>query len=267
VELRAFGSTGLDLPVIGLGTWSVFDVGTPGEPAAAEVVASAFEAGTRLVDTSPMYGKAEAVLGRALGDRRGDAIVATKIWTPSIEDGRAQFRQQLGWYGGRVDIEQVHNLTAWQEHLDWLEEERDAGAIGVLGATHYDHRSFGELARVMRSGRIGAIQVPWNPIEREAEREILPLADELGLGVIAMRPFAQRGLLPGPEPAALLPLAPFGIETWAQALLKWCLSDPRVHVAIPATRNPEHAVANASAGGPPWLGLEERALVERLALG
>jgi aryl-alcohol dehydrogenase-like predicted oxidoreductase len=267
VQRRAFGSTGLEVPVVGLGTWSVFDVSSALEPVAREVVDAAFSEGTRLVDSSPMYGKAEAVLGRALGGRRGEAIVATKIWTPSVEDGRAQLRRQLTFYGGRVDIEQVHNLVAWREHLDWLEGERDTGAIGVLAATHYDHRAFEELARVMRSGRIGAIQVPWNPVQREAEREILPLADELGLGVIAMRPFGEGGLLPGPAPSALRPLASFGVKTWAQALLKWCLSDLRVHVAIPATRNPAHAAANAAAGAPPWLGPHERAIVERLAAG
>jgi aryl-alcohol dehydrogenase-like predicted oxidoreductase len=265
VERRAFGSTGLEVPVIGLGTWSVFDLPADREAVAADVVGEAFTGGTRVVDTSPMYGRAEAVLGRALGGRRDEAIVATKIWARSVDEGRDQLRRQLAFYGGRVDVEQVHNLVAWREHLEWLERHRDAGEIGVLGATHYQHRAFDELATVMRSGRIGAIQVPWSPIEREAAREILPLATDLGLGVIAMRPFAERELLPGPDPSELSPLAPFGVETWTQALLKWCLSDPRVHVAIPATGDPVHAVANAAAGAPPWFGREERALVERIA--
>jgi aryl-alcohol dehydrogenase-like predicted oxidoreductase len=265
VERRRFGATGLEIPVIGLGTWSVFDVPRNAEDAVRRVVTAAFDEGTRVVDSSPMYGRAEGVLSRALGDRRAGAIVATKIWTRSVEDGKEQFSRQLDLFGGRIDVEQVHNLVAWREHLDWLEGERDAGRVSVLGATHYDARAFEELVTVMRTGRIGAIQIPWNPHQREAEREILPLAEELGLAVIAMRPFGEGDLLPGPDPLALEPLAPFGIRTWTEALLTWCLSDPRIHVAIPATGDPAHARANAASGDPPWFGPQERALVERLA--
>jgi aryl-alcohol dehydrogenase-like predicted oxidoreductase len=118
----------------------------------------------------------------------------------------------------------------------------------------------------MRTGRIGAIQVPYNPWERAVEPEILPLAEDLGLGVIVMRPFGEGGLLRrAPSPRELEPLAEQGITTWPQALLRWTLSDPRVTAAIPATREPEHMTANAAAGNGPWLDAEERALVERLA--
>jgi aryl-alcohol dehydrogenase-like predicted oxidoreductase len=265
VERRPFGRTGLDVPAIGFGTWSVFDLDASAEHAAAEVVEAAIAADARLFDSSPMYGRSEAVLGRALGPARDDVVLATKIWTRSVDEGREQFRRQLGWFGGHVDVEQVHNLVAWREHLPWLEEEREAGRIGVLGVTHYDPRAFDELETAMRSGRFGAIQVPWNPHEREAGRRILPLADEFGLGVIAMRPLGQGELLPGPDPAELAPLESFGVRTWAQALLKWCLSDPRVHVAIPATGSASHASDDARAGDPPWFGPEQRGLLERLA--
>jgi len=250
-------------PVVGLGTWQTFrgDRGL-----ARAVVDSALEAGTRLFDSSPMYGEAEASLGAALEGRRDQATVATKIWTSSLAEGREQYHRQLEWCGGRVDIEQVHNLVAWREHLDWLEPERDAGRIGRLGVTHYAPGAFAELATAMRSGRFGVVQLPYNPRERESEGELLPLAAELGLAVIVMRPLAEGGLLRRePSPEQLAPLRDFGVTSWPQALLKWVLSDRRVDVAIPATSDPAHARANAAAGSPPWFGDDERRLVERLA--
>jgi diketogulonate reductase-like aldo/keto reductase len=264
MQRRTFGATGVELPVIGLGTWSVFDVDRSEEPTARQVVCVAFDGGARLVDTSPMYGRAEGVLGRALDatGRRAEAIVATKIWSPSVERGQRQFAQQLAWFGGRVDVLQVHNLVAWEEHLDWMETEREAGRIGIIGATHYDRRSFDELARALRTGRVQQIQIPYNPNEREVEREILPLAESLGIGVIAMRPFGQRDLLPGPDPSTL---APLGVKSWAHALLAWCLSDTRIHAAIPATGDPAHAKQNAAAGDGPWFDEEQRRLVVQLA--
>jgi aryl-alcohol dehydrogenase-like predicted oxidoreductase len=263
MEKRRLGRTGLELPVIGSGTWSVFDVGPEDEGAAREVVDVALEAGARVFDSSPMYGRSEGVLARALGERREIAVVATKIWTPSVEEGRAQFARQLDLYGGRVDLLQVHNLVAWEEHLDWMEEEQGAGRIGHLGATHYSPASYDELERVMRSGRISFIQVPLSPAAREAERRILPLARELDLGVLVMRPLGAGSLMPGPDD--LEPLRGLGVETWAQALLKWVLADPRVQVPIPATSSPDHARQNAAAGEPPYPGPDERALIERLA--
>jgi aryl-alcohol dehydrogenase-like predicted oxidoreductase len=165
-----------------------------------------------------------------------------------------------------VDIEQVHNLLAWREHLDWLDEERSSERVGKLGVTHYSPRAFGELAEAMRSGRFDCVQLPYNPHERECEQTLLPLAEELGLPVIVMRPFGEGSLTRRPPPAAELePLRPFGVETWAQALLKWVLSDDRIDVTIPATTRPERLSENAAAGKPPWFGPDERALVERLA--
>jgi aryl-alcohol dehydrogenase-like predicted oxidoreductase len=262
MERRILGRTGVELPVVGLGTWNTFDLTVARQGIADHVVKAAFEEGTRLVDSSPMYGKAERVLSEALAGARDEAFVATKIWTDSPEEARNQLYRQLELYGGIIDLEQIHNLVAWKQHLPWLEQQVGMGRIGLLGATHYSASAFGELAEVMRTGRIDAIQIPLNPREREVEREILPLAEELGLGVIVMRPLGGDGsLIPAPEERELDPLG----LTWAQALLKWALSDPRVTAVIPATRNPAHARENAAAGSPPWLGPDERRLVEELA--
>jgi aryl-alcohol dehydrogenase-like predicted oxidoreductase len=266
MERRRLGSTDLEVPVIGLGTWQVFDVDAAGITRAREVVETMFAAGARLVDSSPMYGRAEAVLGEALGERRGEAIVATKIWTPSADEARRQLDDQLRFFGGRVEIEQIHNLVAWQERLAWLEQERDSGRVGLIGATHYQASAFDELARVMRTGRIQAVQVPYNPRQRECEREILPLAEELGLGVIAMRPLGGAGAVI-PEPRQTGWEEELGVETWAEALLRWALADERIHVVIPATSSPSHAAANARAGTSPPFGGEQRRLVERLVHG
>jgi aryl-alcohol dehydrogenase-like predicted oxidoreductase len=270
IEERRLGeASGLAVPVVGMGTWQTLDVrGRRAERHAHEIVAAALDAGARFLDTSPMYGEAERVLGEALsGDRRADAIVATKVWTPDDAEAERQVQRALGWYGGRVDLYQVHNLVAWEKRLTLLERERDRGAVVAIGATHYSPSAFGELARVMRSGRISAIQIPYNPHEREVEREVLPLAEELGLGVVVMRPLGGGGGLVTrpPSDAELEPLREYGVETWGQALLKWVLSDRRCHVAIPATSRPERMRENAAAGAPPWFDDGARALVARLA--
>jgi aryl-alcohol dehydrogenase-like predicted oxidoreductase len=145
---------------------------------------------------------------------------------------------------------------------------KEEGSVRAIGATHWNPSAFDELAVVMRTGRVDAVQIPYNPREREVEGELLPLAEELGLGVVVMRPFAEGALMRRPPPPeALAPLAPFGVTTWAQALLKWILSDPRCHVAIPATSKLGRTTENAKAGNPPWFGPDERAVVTRLAGG
>jgi diketogulonate reductase-like aldo/keto reductase len=249
-------------PVVGLGTWNTFgsDAGN-----AREVVGAALDAGIRLFDSSPMYRGAEQSLGRALAWRRDDATVATKIWAQSVEEGREQYARQVEWFG-RVAIEQIHNLAAWREQLEWLEPERAEGRIDKLGVTHYQARSFDELATALRTRRFDVVQLPYNPHEREAEDELLPLAAELGVAVIVMRPFGEGALLrQPPSEDELAPLRAFGVETWPQALLKWVLSDERVDVAIPATSRAERTAENARAGEPPWFGPDERALVAELA--
>ena len=250
-------------PVVGLGTWNTFE---DDAALARRVVGAAFDAGIRLFDTSPMYRGAEASLSAALEGRRAEATIATKIWAHSVEEGREQFRKQLGWYGGHVEIEQIHNLALWREQLEWLALERDAGRVDRLGVTHYLAGALPELADALRTEMFQTVQVPYNPHERACERELLALAAELGVAVIAMRPLGEGELVRSSPPAeALVPLRPFGIETWAQALLKWALSDERLDLVIPATRRPERARENAAAGSAPWLGPEERRYVAELA--
>lgn len=267
METRPLGRSGISLPVIGMGTWRTFDVrDAASEAARRNLVTDALAAGLTLYDTSPMYGEAERVLGRALAGRREAAFVATKVWTRSPVEGQEQIDAALRFYGGRVDLYQVHNLVAWRDQLPLLEAARADGQVRLLGATHYDHAAFPELAAVMQTGRIQAIQVPYHAADPVAAREILPLAAELGLGVLVMRPFGGGDLVRRPPPpAALAPLVAFGVQTWAQALLKWVLSDPRVTAAIPATAHADHLAANLAAGHPPWFDAETCARVAHLA--
>jgi aryl-alcohol dehydrogenase-like predicted oxidoreductase len=267
MERRAFGQTGLLVPAIGMGTWRTFDVrGAAAEQHARTIVDTALAADANLFDTSPMYGAAEHVLGATLRERRSQALVATKVWAPTAAEGRAQIERALTTFAGMVDLYQIHNLVNWQAHLALLEQLRDAGSVRAIGATHYSPSAFAELRRVIETGRIAAIQIPYNPLERAVEREILPLAAERGLGVVVMRPFGEGTLVRRPPSAEqLAPLRPYGVTTWAQALLKWVLSDPRCQIAIPATSHPERMAENAAAGDPPWFGADERALVARLA--
>ena len=154
----------------------------------------------------------------------------------------------------------------WQSQLELLDGLKRDGAVTALGATHYSPSAFGELQTVMKTRRITSIQVPYNPLERDVERTILPLAADLGLGIIVMRPFGEGALVSHtPRPSELEPLAAFGVKTWPQALLKWVLSDLRCHVVIPATSSTAHMRDNAQAGNPPWFGPAEREYVTSLA--
>jgi aryl-alcohol dehydrogenase-like predicted oxidoreductase len=249
-------------PVVGLGTWNTFGSDVRN---ASQVVDTALAAGVRVFDSSPMYRGAEQSLGRALDGRREGVTVATKIWAPSVAEGREQYARQVEWFG-RVEIEQIHNLVAWREHLEWLEREREDGRIDKLGVTHYQAGAFDEIGAALRTGRFDTVQLPYNPHEREVEAELLPLAAELGVAVIVMRPLGGGDLVRRPPRSGdLEQLRAFGVETWAQALLKWVLSDERVDVAIPATSRAERVAENVRAGEPPWFGPDERALVAELA--
>ena len=226
MEHRPLGASGLEVPVVGFGTYRTFDV--PDAERVKPVVDAALEAGANLFDSSPMYGQAERVLGQALDGRRDQALVATKVWTDDDHEADRQINNALAYYDNRIDIYQVHNLVAWEKRLARLEDLKDTGQVKAVGVTHYRPEAFRQMIQIMRSGRVTSIQVPYNPREREVEREVLPVAAELNIGVIVMRPLHVGALARTPPRADWQQrLSPFGVTTWAQALLKWLLSDPR----------------------------------------
>lgn len=267
MERRRFGRTGMEVPAVGMGTWRTFDVrGQEAEAVRHRIVEEALTVGASFFDSSPMYGEAERVLGAALDGRRERAQVATKVWAGGLREGREQIRRALGWFGGRVDFYQVHNLQAWETHLPALEELQAAGSVRAIGATHYSVSAFPALRRLMETGRIDGIQIPYSAVTRQAEAGLLAQAHALDLGVVVMMPFEQGELTQRPPPpAALEPFAAYGVTTWPQVLLKWILSDPRVHVVIPATSRPGRMTENAAAGSPPWFPPDVRERVADLA--
>jgi len=257
VERRPLGRTGLEMPAIGMGTWRTFDTDEDRRP----IVDEALAVGINLFDSSPMYGKAEAALARALEGRRERVLVATKIWTPDAAEGRRQAERALRLYG-TVDIYQVHNLVSWPAQLALLEGLKAEGRVRAVGATHYQESAFDELATVMRSGRLDMIQVPYNPLRRQVEAELLPLAQELGLGVLVMSPL-QGGILQARVAAD--ELEQLGVDTWPQAVLRWIASDRRVSCVLTATKTPGRPAENARGGGPPFFDPDQRELVCRIA--
>lgn len=237
-----------------MGTWQTFDTADDRTP----IVEEGLSVGMNLFDSSPMYGRAEQTLAKALKGRRDRAIIATKIWTSSPSEGREQANHALRLFGG-VEIYQVHNLVNWPAQLRLLEQLKGEGKVDAVGATHYDASGFDELCDLMRTGRLDMVQIPYNPRRREAERRVLPLAKELGLGVLTHSPL-RYGVLDRPLDKRVL--AQLRVHTAAQAVLKWIASDPQVTCVLTATKTPGRPTENAGAGDPPWFDADQR---ERLA--
>jgi aryl-alcohol dehydrogenase-like predicted oxidoreductase len=190
VEQRRLGNDGPPVPVVGFGTWArLEEAARRGEHRA--VVSAALDHGVTVFDSSPMYGEAERLLGEALAARRAEAFVATKVWTPSAAEGKTQLQRAFGWFGGHVELMQIHNLVAWGDHLPMLEAAQSEGRVGLIGVTHWSASAFDELEDVLRTGRVQTVQLPYNPREREVERRLLPLAADAGIGVVVMRPFGR----------------------------------------------------------------------------
>ena len=267
LETRRIAS--IDIPVVGMGTSGTFEIDTADESelgTRATIVERALDLGATLFDSSPMYGVAEHVLSETLATRRSEAIIATKVWTPDDALADQQIAASLAYFGGHVELFQVHNLVEWRTRLDQLERQRDLGTIDAIGATHWKVDAFDELETVMRTGRISFVQIPYNPVETDVEARILPAAAELGIGVLVMRPFARADLFESPPSAEQLrPLEAFGVANWSQALLKWGLSDPRITAAIPATSKPARVADNIAAGTGPWFDEDARKYVASLA--
>lgn len=266
MERRQLGNTGLSVGTVGLGTYRVFNVSDDaGEARCEAVVDAALDNEANFFDSSPMYGEAERVLSVTLQERRDSAVVATKVWARDRAMGEQQIERALGWYES-IDLYQVHNLLCTDEHLPYLRHLKEAGRIKAIGATHYLPSAIPQLLELMRHREIDAIQLPYHPLERTVEGELLPEAERLGIGVIVMSPLGTGRLLRRqPSAEELAPLASLGVYTWPQAVLKWILSNRQVHTVIPATSSADHMKENAAAGSPPWFSGDERLYVRRMA--
>ena len=252
---RPIPSTGEELPVVGLGTWPVFDVGA--DEAARrplrEVLRRLFAAGARMVDSSPMYGRAEDVAGDLVVElgARSRAFLATKVWITGREAGLAQMQRSASLLRSEViDLMQIHNLVDWRTHLATLRHLKGEGRIRYIGITHYTDRALSELAHILETEPdIDFVQCGYSLSARAAERVLLPVAAARGVAVIVNQPLGQGSLLrrvsskPLPEW-----VAEFDCASWAQLLLKYVLAEPTVTCVIPATRNPEHMSDNLAAG-------------------
>jgi diketogulonate reductase-like aldo/keto reductase len=241
---RAIPATGEMLPAIGLGTWETFDVGPGAETRRplAGVLARFASRGGRLVDSSPMYGRAEGVVGALAGEGNllPSLFIATKVWTRGRSSGLEQMERSLRLLG-KVDLMQVHNLLDLDTQLASIRALKAARRVRYLGVTHYAASAHAELARVLEKEKPDFVQVNYSAAEPEAGSSLLPLAADLGVAVIANRPFgggeALRRALKQPLPGWAVEAA---CSSWAQVFLKWILADPAVTCAIPATSNPVH---------------------------
>ncbi len=270
---RPIPSTGEALPVVGLGSWITFNVGDDpvARDACAEVMRNFSETGGRMIDSSPMYGSSQEVIGYGLRKAAltGRIFSADKVWISSGARGREQIEQsRRKWQVNRLDLVQVHNLLNWQEHLPTLFAMKGAGQVRYVGITTSEGRRHRDIEQLMRSQAIDFVQVTYNPVDREVEERILPLARDRGIAVIVNRPFREGALL---RALARQPLPPWAADidctSWAQFVLKFIVSHPAVTCAIPATTSVAHVRENmfAAYGRLPDEALRQRmiAAVER----
>jgi len=252
--MRPIPSSGEKLPVIGLGTWRTFDVDLTSDNRRqlGDVLSLFMKLGGRVIDTSPMYGRAEDVIGdltTALGIR-DKLFLATKVWTRGKENGiRSMERSMVRLRTKQLDLMQVHNLVDVQTHLATLRQWKEQGRIRYIGITHYEAGAFAEMEKIMRSEKLDFVQINYSIMEREAEERILPLAQERGIAMIVNRPFGGGDLFNRVRSKSLPEWsAEFDCRSWAQFFLKWINANPAVTCAIPATDKARHLEDNMQAG-------------------
>jgi len=253
VRTNKIPATGEAIPAIGMGTWITFNVGEDrkARDARTEVLRNFFEQGGGMIDSSPMYGSSEEVIGyglRKLGPQPG-LFSATKVWTPFGDDAQKQVSTSERLWGVKpFDLMQVHNLVSWEEHLATLLEMKQAGRVRYVGVTTSHGRSHRELERIMQTQPLDFVQLTCNVVDRAAERRLLPLARERGIAVIANRPF-RRGALFDRYQREPLPewIGEFDATNWAQFFLKFIISHPALTCAIPATTRVDHMLENMGA--------------------
>ena len=259
MQTRAIPSSAERLPVVGLGTYRGFDV-APGETAYKKLPAvldELFRKGGTLIDSSPMYGRAEQTTGEllAIHEPRSPAFLATKVWTRGREEGIAQMEQSFRLLRTeRIDLMQIHNLLDWQSHLPTLREWKTEGRIRYIGITHYTPSAYDEVEAVLKAEPLDFLQINYALDDRGVEKRILPLCRERGVAVICNRPFGGGGLLERlkgrPLPAWVSDVQ---VNSWPQLALKFLLSHPAVTCVIPGTGNPRYMTDNAGAGFGPML--------------
>jgi diketogulonate reductase-like aldo/keto reductase len=249
---RPIPSTGEKLPALGLGTWQTFDVSGARIADVQPVLDRYFELGGRLIDSSPMYGNAEAAVGAMLRGRRDKAarpFLATKVWTTGRQEGIAQMRRSAERFGvPKIDLMQVHNLQDWKTHLPVMREWKQAGTFRYIGVTHYQHGAFDELERIIRGEKIDTVQLPFSAVDRLAEKRLLPAARDAGVAVLVLSPFESGSLFRQvkgkPLPAWA---ADIDCTSWAQVFLKFLLGHPAITCPLPATSKVRHLEDNMAA--------------------
>jgi diketogulonate reductase-like aldo/keto reductase len=254
MQERRIPSSGELLPVIGMGTWRTFDVGEGDRAPLREVLRRLFDAGGRVIDSSPMYGRAEQVVGELLPPSPRP-FFATKVWTSGRDEGIAQMRRSMklmspgGLQGRPFDLMQIHNLVDWKTHAATLRDWKGAGTIRYWGITHYTTSAFEEMERIVKNEQPDFVQIPYSVGVRDAEERLLPACAEAKVGVIVERPFEGGSLF---RDAAKRPLPSWASEidctSWAQIFLKFILGHPAITCPIPATSNPDHMADDIRAG-------------------
>ncbi len=254
IQTRIIPSSKEALPVIGVGTWQTFDVGlgAPELPQLKEVLRLLLEKGGKVIDSSPMYGRSEQVIGHLTSEEivSKQLFMASKVWVSGKDQGIVQMNESMKKMGRtKMELMQVHNLLDWKTHLTTLRNWKSSGKIKYLGITHYHHSAYSKIEQLLKNEPLDFLQINYSILEREASDRILPLAQEKGVAVLNNRPFGGGGLFSKVKNTAVPAWAKeFDCTSWGQFFLKFNLSHPAITCAIPGTSKPKHMVDNLGAG-------------------